>query len=222
VFIDIGDGVNAPLDSSQLYAYKFTTSNGTLQTPALSPACSILLEPDHVSAILYRALQSGIAALTIPAGFTNRPEVTHAMPLAGDGIPRLPSITFNESLLQPQEFRIGEDVDYDDSANEFQIGTQALRHYNIFVMASNVKEREYYKDAVIGIYSALLPILNKIGNNISHRFQVSSTQMTGRANEPGFYVADILLEFTGLYTVGITTSYGVVSGFTFTFDLEQP
>lgn len=218
VWIDIGDGPNQPLNTSSLYAYQFTTSNGTIETPPLSPACSLLIEPDHVNSILYRALQTGIAALTLPAGFTNTPEVTHAMPLAGAGIPRLPSISFNESLLQTQQFRIGEDVDYDDKANEFQVATQALRHYTIFIIASTVKEREYYKDAVIGIYSGLLQILNKIGNNISHRFQVSSTQVTARPNEPGFYLSEILLEFTGLYTVGVTTNYGVVSGFNFTFD----
>ena len=218
VWVDMGDGANQPLNTNSLYAYQFTTSNGTIETPPLSPACSLLIEPDHVNDILYRALQTGIAALTLPAGFTNTPEVTHAMPLAGAGIPRLPSISFNESLLQTQQFRIGEDVDYDDKANEYQIATQALRHYTIFIIASTVREREYYKDAVVGIFSGLLQVLNKIGNNISHRFQISSTQVTGRPMEPGFYVAEILLEFTGLYTVGVTTSYGVVSGFSFTFD----
>lgn len=217
VWIDLGDGANQPLNTSSLYAYQFTTSNGTIETPPLSPACSLLIEQDHVNAILYRALQTGIGALTLPAGFTNAPEVTHAMPLAGAGVPRLPNISFNESLLQTQHFQIGEDVDYDDKANEFQVATQALRHYTIFIIASTVKEREYYKDAVVGIFSGLLQILNKIGNNISHRFQISSTQVTGRPMEPGFYVAEILLEFTGLYSVGVTTSYGSVSGFSFTF-----
>lgn len=221
VFVDIGDGANTPLDSNQLYVYGLTTANGTVETPALSAACTIIIEQDHINSILFRALQSGIAALALPAGFNNRPTITHAMPLAGAGVPTLPSIAFNETLLQPQNFRIGEDVDTDSLVNEFQISTQALRHFTIFVMTSNVREREYYKDAVIAIFSGLLPILDKIGNNISHRFQVSSSQLTGRQNEPGFYFSEILLEFTGLYTVGVTTSYGVIEHFDFVFNTQE-
>ena len=221
VFIDIGEGVNAPLDSNSLYAYGFETSNGTIMTPALSPACSVVLEQDNVSAILYRALQSGIASLALPAGFNSKPQIIHAMPLAGDGVPVLPSIAFNETLLQPQSFRIGEDVDEDSAVNEWQIAVQALRHYTIFIMATTVREREYYKDAVIGIFSSLLPVLGKIGNNVSHRFQSTGSQLVGRQNEPGYYFAEILLEFTGLYSIGITTSYGVVSGFAITENTSQ-
>ena len=215
VYFDLGDGTNAPLDSSQLYAYTFTTSNGTIQTPPLSPACSILIEQDHVSSILYRALQSGVAALALPASFRNKPQVIHAMPLAGAGMPVLPSISFNETLVQSTDYRIGEDVDTDSTINQFQVATQALRHFTVFVMAANVQEREFYKDAVIAIFSSMLPILNKIGVNVTHRFQASTGQLTGRSNEPGYYFAEILLEFIGLYTVGITTSYGMIKYFSF-------
>lgn len=221
VVIDIGDGTNMPLDSTQLYVYELNTGLGSVQTPPLSPACSLVLEQDQVSAILYRGLQAGIEALVLPAAFRNRPQVIHQMPLAGTGLPTLPAIAFNESLLQPQTFRIGEDVDTDYQHNSWQIAVQAVRHYTIFVLTNNVKEREYYKDAVVAIFDGLLPVLNKIGNNITHRFQVSTSQITGRANEPGFYFAEIMLEYVGLYSVGINTSYGVVSGFTFDFIESQ-
>jgi hypothetical protein len=211
VFIDIGDGANAPLNSGQLYAYRFSTGTGVVDTGPLSPSCSILLEQDHVSAVLYRALQSGIAALKLPAGFNNGPVVMHAMPLAGEGTPTLPSISFNESFGQEAEYRIGENVDDDQQWNQFQVASQAIRHYTVFVMTATPREREYYKDAVIGIFNAILgPILNKIGNNVTHRFQFSSSQLVGRSNEPGFYFSEVMLEFTGLYSTGIVTTYGPI------------
>lgn len=221
VVVDIGDGTNAPLDASSLYVYELATGTGTVETPVLSPGCSLVVEQDQISAILYRGLQAGIDALTLPAAFRNRPQVIQQMPLAGVGVPRLPAIAFNESLLQPQSFRIGEDVDTDYQDNSWQIALQATRHYTVFVLTNNVKEREYYKDAVIAIFDGLLPVLNKIGNNITHRFQVSTSQITGRANEPGFYFAEIMLEYVGIYSVGITTSYGVVSGFAFDINESQ-
>jgi hypothetical protein len=182
-----------------------------VQTPPLSPACSIQLEQDETNQILYRGLQSGMAALKLPAAFQNTPRVFHAMPLTGAGIPPLPAVFFNESFLQQQDIPIGQNVDSDSVSNEFQVATQSVRHFTIFVLASNVKEREYYKDAVIAIFSGLLgPILERIGVNVSHRFQVSSSQLVSRNDEPGFYFSEILLEFTGLYSVGVKTSYGII------------
>lgn len=211
VYVDIGDGANVPLDLTQLYSYQFTTVNGTVDTGPLSPACSIVLQRDHISEILYRSLESGIASLKIPAEFNNLPMVTHAMPLAGEGMPPLPAITINETFLQETEYRIGENVDDDQEWNEFQVASQAIRHFTIFIMSASSREREYYKDAVIAIFNAILgPVLNKIGNNVTHRFQSSSSQVVGRANEPGFYFCEILLEFTGLYSTGIVTTYGPI------------
>jgi len=219
VLVDIGDGLNIPLDPSSLYLYEFTTPTATVATPPLSPSCSILVEQDAVNQILFRALQSGIQSLRLPAGFKNTPRVMHAMPLAGAGVPTLPAVTFNETLLQQQDIPIGQDVDSDWQSNRYQIATQSVRHFTVFVMASNVTEREYYKDAVIAIFSSLLgPVLEKIGNNVSHRFQVSSSQLVDRTTEPGFYFSEILLEFCGLYSVGITTSYGLIENIDVVFN----
>lgn len=214
LFIDIGDGSNAPLNPSSLYAYEFTTAAGSVVTPPLSPACSINVYQDSMAQIMFRALQSGINALHIPASFQNTPLVMQAMPLAGAGVPALPMIAFNDTLLQQREIPIGQDVDADADRNAWQVAALALRHFTVFVLAGNVEERDYYRDVVIAIYSAALgPILNKLGNNVTHRFQVSSSQLTGRENDPGFYFSEILLEFTGLYSVGITTSYGLIENF---------
>lgn len=216
LIVDIGDGTNAPLDVTQLYIYEFATANGSVQTPALSPACSIVLEVDHLGAILRRALQSGIASLALPTGFKAKPPIIHAMPLNGMGTPTIPSISFNETLFHPEDFKIGEDVDTDDVVNQWQIANQALRHYTIFVVSNSPKEREYYKEAVISIFCSVLPILNLVGANIRHRFIASSSQIVGRSNEPGFYFSEILLEIVGLYSVGVTTSYGVIENFSIT------
>lgn len=212
VFIDVGDQTKAPLDPTQLYVYVFATANGTIQSDALSPACSVTLELDQTDLLLYRALQSGIKALVLPASFNNKPSIVHAMPL---GVaPTLPVISFNETLLQQAETQIGENVDGDSTLNQFQVAQQAMRHYTIFIAAASPVEREYYKHAVIAIYKALLgPILNRIGENVSHRFQATSSQVVGRENEPGFFFAEILLEFTGLYTIGVNTNYGVIENF---------
>lgn len=212
VFVDLGDGTNAPLDTSKEYLYEFATLGGSVQTPALAVGCSIEVQQDHINSILYRALQSGVASLRIPASFRNGPRVLHAMPLAGAGIPSLPAITFNETFLQQQDIPIGQNVDSDWTENVFQIADQSVRHFTIFIMAANVEEREYYRDAVLAIFKSLLgPVLEKLGANVSHRFQVSSSQLIERNTEPGFYFSEILLEICGLYSVGITTSYGIIN-----------
>lgn len=215
-FVDIGDGTNAPLNSGNLYVYSFETANGKAVTPALSPACTITVNQDEMGQILYRALQSGINHLSIPAAFQNRPQVMQAMPLAGVGTPALPAITFNDTLLQQGDIPIGQDVDTDATYNFWEVAGLARRHFTIFVMAGNATERDFYRDVVIALFnSALGPILNKIGANATHRFQASSSQLVGRETEPGFYFCEILLEFTGLYSVGISTSYGLIEEISF-------
>lgn len=216
VFVDTGDGMNVPLDSNSLYCYGLATGNGSVMTPPLSPACTITLEPDQINQILFRSLQSGVQALRIPASFQNRPVVLHAMPLAGAGMPPLPAITFNESFLQQQDIPIGQNVDSDYRVNKYQLSSQSIRHFTVFVMAASVREREFYKDAVIGIFNSILgPVLDKIGNNVSHRFQVSSSQLVSRNTEPGYYFSEIMLEFCGLYTLEVTTDYGKIEHFSY-------
>lgn len=213
VFLDIGDGTKAPLDPTLSYQYTFTTAAGTVTTDAIVPSASITLEPDHLTAVLLRALTAGFRSLVIPAAFNDRPRVFHAMPM---GIqPTLPMVSLNGTLLQQGDIPIGQNNPSNITSNTLAIGGQALRHYTIAVMASTVEEREFYRDATLGIFNSILgPILNAIGENSTHRFQVHSSQVVGSGQQPGFFYSEILLELTGTFSVSVSTSYGVIETIT--------
>jgi hypothetical protein len=220
VVVDIGDGTLEPLDPNLVYQYTFTTSSGTAVTTPISPATSITIEPDPLTSILMRALQSGVRALTIPAAFHNRPEVFHAMPINRQ--PPLPMISINDTLLQQGDIPIGQNNLANFRDNTQTIGGQAMHHYTIAVMTSTVKERLFYRDAVLAIFNAALgSILQAIGQNSSHRFQVHSSQVVGTDTQPGFFYSEILLEITGVFAVGVTTSFQTIEQITGTSQTGQ-
>lgn len=209
VYLDIGDGTLEPLDPTLNYQYTFTTAAGTAVTDSIQPAAAITIEPDPITSILLRALESGLRSLTIPAAFRDRPRVFHAMPMNIQ--PTLPMISLNDTLLQQAEIPIGQNNLANFSSNTQVIGGQAMRHYTIAVMTTTVKERLFYRDAVLAIFHAILgTILQAIGENATHRFQVHSSQVVGSDTQPGFFFAEILLEISGGFSVGVTTSYGVI------------
>jgi hypothetical protein len=210
VFVDIGDGTKAPLDPTLSYQYTFTTSKGTVTAGPIVPSASIVLEPDHLTQIMLRALTSGVRSLVLPANFRNVPSVFHAMPMGAQ--PTIPMITLNGTLLQQGDIPIGQNNPNNRLANTLKIGGQALRHYTIAVLTTTVEEREYYRDAVLGIFHSILgTILAAIGDNATHRFQVHSSQVTGDGMQPGFYYAEMMLELTGSFAVGVSTTYGVIN-----------
>lgn len=213
VFLDIGDGTKAPLDPTLNYQYTFKTAAGTVVTDSISPATSIVLEPDHMTEVLLRALQSGFRSLVIPAGFNNRPQVFFAMPM---GIqPSLPMVSFNDTLTQQDTVPIGQNNPTSVGSNMQVVGGQALRHYTIAVMTASPAERGFYRDAVLAIFNAMLgPVLNAIGENSTHRFQVHNSQVEGGGQSPGFFFSEILWELTGAFSVGVSTTYGVIQHIT--------
>jgi hypothetical protein len=209
VFVDIGDSTKAPLDPTLTYQYTFSTASGSVTTDPILPSTSIELEPDHLTEILLRALTAGIRSLKVPAGFNNRPPVFHAMPMGSQ--PTIPMISLNGTLLQQGEIPIGQNAQYNYGKNTLVVGGQALRHYTIAVLTATVQEREFYRDAVIAIFNTILgTILQAIGENATHRFQASSSQVTQDGMMPGFYFAEILLEMAGNFSVGVSTRYGVI------------
>lgn len=209
VFLDIGDHLKTPLDPAKQYIYTFTTAAGTAITAPIQPAASIKLEPDHMTEVLLRALQSGVRSLLLPATFNHRPVVYFAMPMGVQ--PTLPMITLNDTLLQQGDIPIGQNNSHDFRHNRYDITGQAMRHYTIAVMTTTPQERQFYRDAVLGIFNAILgPILNSIGENTTHRFQVHNSQVTSADTQPGFYFSEILLEFTGSFNVGVSTSFGLI------------
>ena len=213
VFVDIGDGTKAPLDPTLSYQYTFTTSKGTATAGPIVPAAAIELEQDQLTEIMMRALTSGIRSLVLPAGFNNRPTVFHAMPMGSQ--PTLPMISLNDTLLQQGDIPIGQNNPNNRLTNTLIIGGQALRHYTIAVCTTTAKERGWYRDAVLAIFHSIFgTILAAIGENATHRFQVHSSQVTGDGMQPGFYYAEIMLELTGSFAVGVSTTYGVINEIT--------
>jgi hypothetical protein len=213
VFLDIGDGTKAPLDPALNYQYTFKTAAGTAVTDPISPATSIILEPDHLTEVLLRALQSGFRSLVIPAGFNNRPQVFFAMPMGVQ--PTIPMVSLNDTLIQQGDIPIGQNSPNNTESNMLVVGGQALRHYTIAVMAASPAERGFYRDAVLAIFNAILgPILHAIGENSTHRFQIHNSQVEGGGQSPGFFYSEILLEMTGAFSVGVATTYGVIQQIT--------
>ena len=209
VYLDIGDGTKGPLDPTCNYQYTFTTSAGTAIAGPILPSASIQIEPDHLTSILLRALASGLRSLVIPAEFNDRPRVFHAMPMGSQ--PTLPMVSLNDTLLQQGDIPIGQNNPNNIDTNTLVIGGQATRHFTIAVLTSTVEERLFYRDAVLAIFNAILgPIAQAIGENSSHRFQVNSSQVAQDGMNPGFYFAEILLELTGTFSVGVSTTYGLI------------
>lgn len=212
-FVDLGEGLPAPLDPTQLYQYRYTDPSGQTITPFISPSAILDVEADPFTQIMIRLIQAGLNSLTIPNGFT-KPQVTHAMPLGGQ-IP-LPLIVVNQDLMQQAEPPIGQSQPLQILQNQpnYIIEGMAKRIYRISVLSDNAVERSFFRDQVVGIFvAAYQPIFSQLGLDIEHRWQVSTGQVasdvTGKM--PGFYFSEILLEFTGIFNVSISSSYGFIA-----------
>jgi hypothetical protein len=208
-WLDYGDGLNQPLDPAITYQYTFSTESGSV-TESAQPSCSIIIDYDDYTRLLVRILQAGVKSLVPPSGvsFNRKPVVTVSMPLTGT--PPIPCISVNEDLLQQGETPIGHGMNTDTTNNEYQIFELVMRRYRVTVFTSTVDEREYWKFAIIALFkSVMIPVLEHMGQNVTTKFQCASSQVVDVS--PGFYFADIGLEFTGDMPVRIKTNYGVFS-----------
>lgn len=220
-WIDAGDGTTLPLDPTKSYAWTFTTANGTMTTAAVQPVCKITVQPDQILDVIFKMLQAGIESLRIPAGLQNRPKVMQAMPLAGS--PPLPFITVNDDLISQTHIGIGDSVDTDTSANQYSVSAIVARRYSITVITATTHERTFYRDAVISIFRSMAgPALNRLGCNISHKFQASSSQVTARDQSPGFYYSTIMIDLEGLFNVLVHTDYGAVGNIVADVTMDFP
>ena len=87
------------------------------------------------------------------------------------------------------------------------------------MLSTNPFERDCLLDAILAIFHAsLLSVFSAIGGNISHDFQASSGQTVNEfeGKLPGFYYADIMLMFDGVFNTIITTNYGLIETIDFT------
>ncbi|MDE2232592.1 MAG: hypothetical protein KGJ90_00470 [Patescibacteria group bacterium] len=215
-FFDIGDGLPGPLDPNTSYVYKLTDNAGSVQTPPLTPSAELNLLQEPITQIMIRLLQAGINSLAPPADI-KLCQVLHDMPLAG--IPTMPFVTVNLDLDQQAEIPIGQSVPNPDNSNLWTITGFSKRVYRISVLSTNSVERDFYRDAVKGIFLAILPsTLQEIGINVRHSYQITSGQVASEKllQLPGFYFADIMLEMTGTYNIAVTSTLGIINTIEFT------
>lgn len=212
MWLDLGDGLNAPLDQSISYIYTFTTSSGSV-SQTVSPAAELQIEFDDYLRLVANMLQAGVQAVNLaggPMAAWQKPSVIISMPLVGT--PTLPAISVNEDLLQQEEVPIGHGMNTDAQANLYQIQEIVNRRYGVTVMASSTDERDFWKLVVISVFkSILVQVLIKMGQDISSSFQAANSQVM--EPPPGFYFSQIMLEFSGILPLRIITSYPIVENF---------
>jgi hypothetical protein len=216
-WIDYGDGTNLPLSQLTTYTYAFSVGEATA-TQAVKPSGSIVIAYDDYLSLFVRVLQAGIESAQLPTGSPpefntkNRPVVNIAMPLVGQ--PTIPSITVTDNLIQQDDSMvpIGRGINTDTDRNEFQVNEIVHRRYHVTVIASSVKERIFWEYMVLAIFKTMLtPLLLKMGQNVSSRFQVAASQVMDV--KPGFYFCEIALEFWGDFPIRVTTNSPPVGEF---------
>jgi hypothetical protein len=210
-WLDLGDGLNGPLDQSTAYTYEFTTESGSV-SQTITPANTMVLRYDDFLLILVRVLQAGMDALALPGGIVGKkPSVIISMPLTGQ--PPLPTISINEDLLQQSIVPLGHGINTDVVKNSYEISEIVTRRYRITILCSSTQERTFFEMAVIALFKAILiPLLNRMGQDVTSSFQAASSQQIADP-APGFYFCDMMLEFQGDMPLQITTSYPVNTDF---------
>lgn len=217
VFIDVGDQLPGPLDPGSLYVYQLTDSNGTVQTSPFQPSAYFAINPSPIAKILQRLIQAGLNSLITPS-VVPVAQVLYSMPLAG--LPRLPLVTFNEDLTQQAEIPIGQDVANNDPYSGIWTMTGFQRRsFRISILATEAPTRDFYRTAIIGILTAMVPTtLQQIGQNVTHRYMATNGQVSDEPSQklPGFYYCDIVYDFTGTFNVEITPTLGIIETIDFT------
>lgn len=211
-YIDVGDGLPGPLLQDTLYVYQVTDSGGdTYQSTALSVSGTVSIDEDFMTPLLIKLLHGGLQALTLPSQF-GRVNVLHAMPLTGQ--PRMPLVTLNLDLMQQDKVPMGQQVQMTPMGTPtgvWVIEEFAKWRYVISVLSFSAQERDFYRQAILGILKVLLARpLNSLGRNIEHSWQVSSGQVSSEKDSPGFYLAEIAFEITGTFNISVSTNSGVV------------
>lgn len=222
VYIDLGDGnnQNVPLDPATLYQYEFSTSQGVATTDTICVSGTIVLEPDHMTRLMARAMQAGLASLVLPTHFMQKATFSYAMPIVTQL--RFPMVLMNLDLLQQTEIPIGQGLQTDYQKNFNSYPSIALRRYVLRVFTTNVDERDFYRDAVIGIFNTILtPLFQRIGQDVNHTYQASNGQIVGDQMNPGAFYAEIALQFAGLYNVGVSTYFPTIEAIAFAVSSKQ-
>lgn len=220
VYIDTGDGLPTPLDPTQVYTYRLTDDGGTTYSGAVQPALTLNVEQDPLLPMFLKIFSAGIVNLTPPAGVSAIPagQVVAAMPLTG--MPPLPMVTINMDRMGQSDMPIGEDVEnVDNDTGVWTVTGFVERDYRISVLATNTKDRDFYRSVIVAIFRSIMKsILEPIGQNVRHKFQVVSGQVAKDidGNSPGFFYADAHIILDGTFNFTITPNYGDLAHITAT------
>jgi hypothetical protein len=215
LWIDDGSMMGAPLSATTPYIYRLTDASGnSVETPPITPNAALTVEQDQITSIMIRVMQAAFTNMVMPAGFM-RPHVMHAMPLSLGGNPRLPIITVNLDYGPVmEEVPIGQGID-SIGGNTYVLTAQVRRRYSISALCLSAEEREFYRDAVIGVFSAMAPLVfGRIWDDTRFTYQAYSSQKTNDEYGPGFYFAQVMLDMVGSLNTTITTNYGGVDDLT--------
>lgn len=210
LWIDTGDLMNAPLDAQTTYLYRVTDANGQVESGPILPAAALTINQDKILSLLLRMMQAAFTNMVLPRGFV-RPQVLHAMPLTFGGSPALPIITINLDYGPVmEEAPIGQGVNASQT-NEWTLTAQVRRRFSMTVLSYSAQEREYYRDAIISVFSSMAPLVfGQIWDDTRFMYQAYSSQKTKDEESPAFYFAQVMLDLVGSLNTTVTTQFGSV------------
>ena len=212
--IDAGEYLPGPLVPTDLYVYQLTDSDGsTFTTDAISVSGSLILNRLDLTELLAKMLWGGLQSLPLPSNYKT-PQVYHAMPLTGQ--PPLPLVTINLDLFQQvdDDIPVGQNVPDYNINGSWSVAALAKWRYIIAILTTSAAEREFYREAIIGLFHGFLYApLDALGMNVSHSFQSTNGQTTGDGSRmnPGFYWSEIALDLSGTYRLSIDNNPGQIN-----------
>ena len=222
-YLDVGDGLPAPLDANSAYCYRYTDPNGSTTTDFYQPLSLLAVEPEPMLQIFIRLIQGTLNATPLPPGVKNA-QVTNSMPLGG-AIP-MPLVVVNPDLISQANVPIGQSTNVFAAilsaaagvpASGFATVGFARRLFRVSVLATDVVTRDFYRDLLIGFFEAIYAtVLQPIGIDVTHKWQASSGAVAHdkTTNVPGFYFADVTMEFEGLLNIILNLNYPLINTIT--------
>lgn len=210
VFIDDGEALPAYLDFNTQYWYSITDSVGTATIGPISPGAQLVIFSSYLDKLLFRLFSAGVSALAVPQGF-NKIRVLESLPLTmGSEATLFPFVVMNLDLEQQEYTQIGEDVDASET-NIDVIPLIVFRRYSVCILSHNAKERDFYKDACMGVlYTAMRSVLADIGSDLTYSFQATNSQVSDDQKAPGFYECTIMVNLSGMFNLSVHTNYPLI------------
>jgi hypothetical protein len=226
-YVDAGDSLPGPLDPFTSYVWQVTDATGTTEVGPLTPASTVVTQPDYLTNLMVRSLQACVNNMVFPPGFLPPnggipAQVTVKMPQ--QGWQAMPFIVVNLELIQQTEVGIGEDVVNPNQDNQWTLWSNAKRVYRVSIFSQDAEERDFYRDSLLILFRVLkATVFAPIGQNVSHSYQaVSGTDAKEwEGHTPGFYYADLMLELDGVFSATVTTNYLPILGIDVVLDAHS-